>query len=196
MTEETLRRWANVELSRDEARDVYRWMVRCTSPELPTLLTGLLRERREREADAALRQRGSTWPELVQRWAQLLADGAASWTEPGLMPMPASVDDEAPRPQVWLEERDGATRVRVDIEEDAEVTVFVTDDDGGAVRLPEASGRPREWVLPRMGARPTVWVAMGTASTPEPADVLEQLAQRTDDDDVAVVALRWTDRQT
>lgn len=199
MNEATLRRWANDQLSPSETRDVYRWMVRCTDPQLPVLLSGLMRERREREADQALVARGPGWRELVARWSQLLTDGVAAWAEPGAALQLASTDTQAaPLPDVRIEERSGGVVLVVDVDASTDTAVFITDDDGGAVRLAPSGGqRPQEWPLPQAGARPTVWVFLGDPLPVAAAgSTLDELMALTDAPDVRVVALRWTDDAT
>ena len=69
MTEETLRRWVRGQLPPAERREVSRWMLRCTDPELPELLQALTREARDeaRDADLIAQGRGA----LVRAWRAL-----------------------------------------------------------------------------------------------------------------------------
>lgn len=190
MNEDRLRRWADNALTPEEAREVYRWMVRCTDPDLPLVLSGLMRERREREADRGLSGRGAFWGRLVEGWQRLVGEGHALWTQPGLGPLPAALED-AVAPEVWLDEgQDGAVVLELDVAAELQVVVFVSDDRPSLIEVFRGRGGRRTIGLPKVGSRPTAWVFVGKvlASGMDAAASLEVLL---DDLEVSTTALRW-----
>lgn len=192
MNEDTLRRWANDALPPEEAREVYRWMVRCTDPDLPFLLSGLLRERRDRVADRTLAAQGGFWQSLVERWADLLDAGAALWTQPGLAPVQASVDSARQAAEVWLEDpdEDGSLELELDTDPGIEVAVFLTDDSPTLVEVYWGAGGRHTIPLPAHGARATAWVFMGSGLARQ-ADAPSTLQALLASTALQSVALRW-----
>jgi hypothetical protein len=194
LTEETLRRWMNGELSPSESREVARWIVRCTSPELGPLLRALAREREEAEADRTLLSFAPHWRALVEKWIALLTTGAAGWTSPDAGLVLASLAPETASSWCRLRESDDGVQVIVDGDPDLEVAIYLTADDARARRVvPPTDYADVTWpiLLEQVGAdRPTLWTVRGR-SLPRDPDPLTELLAALDRDDVEVRALRW-----
>ena len=189
MNEDTLRKWVNDELVGDEELAVYRWMVLCTSPELPTVLDGLIRERKEREADARLLGLGSFWSRLVERWDDLVNSAQAGWVGPGVDLAPASVDGPPMAP--WARLTDD---LYVEVEVGGlEVAVYISTDAPAVRRLSaEATNSTRFEVAYAGESRPTIWAVRG-AALPVAQSAQEQLALALAQSDVEVLGIRWQD---
>jgi len=191
-----LRRWMNGELSPSESREVSRWIVRCTSPELGPLLRALAREKEEAEADRTLLSRAPHWRSLVEKWTALLTAGAASWTSPDAGLVLASLAPEAASSWCRLRESDDGVQVIVDGDSSLEVAVYLTADDALARRVVAPTGYADvTWpmLLEQVGAdRPTLWAVRGR-SLPRNPDPVVELLTALDRDDVEVQALRWDD---
>ncbi len=166
MNEATLRRWVRGELAPGERREVSRWIVRCTDPNLGPLLHGLAIEATEERADAALSARGGPWRRLVASWRALVDAGLAELStgaEPSLILADLGVEDAGPA--LRLVERDGALfaalRLREELAE-APVTLFLSDDDGRVEVLTSAEvGDERLAPLPDpLGPRATIWAVL------------------------------------
>lgn len=184
MTEEMLRRWASGELDPTERRAVTRWVVRCTDPDLPVVLHGMLRESRESTADAALRQVDALWGRLVDAWGALLDAGQAEWTVPEGGLVLASVGGP------WVRIDDGPTVV-VEPTDD-EVVLYLTDDRPMVQRLHGPGAAPTGQIaLPTPDGRTTLWAIRG-AGLPRRPDAREELLAALDVG--TVVALRWDGR--
>lgn len=160
MTEAELRAFVRNELPSDERKNVARWLVRCTDPDLPVLLQGLVREYRDEQADAALRSAGRSG--LVDAWEALLAAGRV-WTS-GLEPtlVPAA---EGGAPVLVIEVLGG---LRFVVAHPSEISVLVLTDDEGTRRVLAGPGRGplRGELAPPFGTRPTVWLMSGQSADP------------------------------
>lgn len=184
MTEERLRLWVTGALDPAERRAVTRWVVRCTDPDLPVLLHGMLRASRETAADAALRQVDAVWERLVDAWTALLDAGRAEWTVPEASLVLASVDEP------WVRIEDGPVVVVQAVE--GEVALYLSDDDPTVVRLHGPGAAPAQPIpLPTPDGRTTLWAIRGSA-LPRRDDVREELLAAIDAGDA--VALRWDGR--
>ena len=184
MTEEKLRQWVAGGLSPAERREVTRWVVRCTDPDLPVLLHGMLRESRETAADQALRGVDALWGRLVDAWTTLVEAGRAEWTVPDAPLVLASVDEP------WVRLEDGP---RVVVQQaDGEVALYLMDDRPSVQRLHGPGPAPAAALpLPTTGGRTTLWAVRG-AVLPRRPDVREELVAALDVGEG--VALRWDDR--
>jgi len=192
MNPQLLRRWANDTLSPPEKRQVYRWMVTCTDPDLPLLLHGMLRERREREADQRLSAQKGLWSSLVDHWHTLLDAGEAAWTTPGTAPVLATVDQAQEQPLASIEEpTDGKFTLALHTPPALQVTALISTDTPSVHLLCEGlPGGDHNLPLPAVGPRPTVWVFVGAAlpRAARPEETLKELLQA---EGVTVQALRW-----
>ncbi|MFT4628328.1 MAG: hypothetical protein ACI8PZ_007023 [Myxococcota bacterium] len=184
MTEDRLRLWALGALSGDERREVTRWVVQCTDPQLPVLLRGFVREAAEAEADRSLRGHGTAWARLVEGWHQLLDAASAGWADVDAGLVLASAPEEGP----WAELVPGPA-VRLSTSE--EVAVYLVDDRPSVVRVYGSGPGPGPNApipLPTPARRPTAWVARGVR-LPRDADVLTELLAALDTAEVQ--AFRW-----
>lgn len=189
MTEDRLRRWVLGQLPPDERREVSRWVVRCTDPDLAPLLAGMLREDAENRADDALGALGRAWRSLVEQWRALLDAGEAGWSG-GLSPTLASAGDPTPVVRVTTV----GTRVTVEVSDTAlEVAVYLTDDAGRCDRLippgPVVAAGASEFVV-SVGARPTVW-AFTAPALPRVSDPVDELNEVLRASDATRSAVRW-----
>ncbi len=189
LTEDLLRRWVLGRLPPQERREVTRWVVTCTDPNLGPLLDGMLRESEEARADAALASLGRAWAELVDRWRSMLELGAAGWSgvqspilaDAGVLAPAVHVTPVGHR--VLVEGRDSVV----------EVAVYLTDDTGRCERLVA----PGPWRAPgfqdfgvTVGARPTVW-AFTAAALPRAPDPVEELNAALRTPGAVANAVRW-----
>lgn len=194
MNEANLRRWVRGELGPAERREVSRWIVRCTDPNLGPLLHGLAIEAAEARADAALAARGGLWSRLLASWSALLDAGLAELTvgaEPSLIL--AELPAEATEPALRLVERGGALvavlSLPVAIADDP-VAFFLSDDVGQVQVLTGTSGeRERHAPLPdALGPRTTIWAVIGTSNLE--GDAATMLATALEQPERRVLALR------
>ena len=168
---------------------MYRWMVTCTSPDLPLLLGGMLQDRRDRAADARLRTRGTFWSALIDRWRELLDSGGAGWADGSSELVPASATSTATRSWAWIGDEDSGLTVAF-ASSLTMVAAYLVRDDGPVVRLVAPGPTPARPVsVPAGGERPTVWVFRGLAlgSAGEASAEMENHLGR---DDVEVLAFR------
>lgn len=188
MTEETLRRWVRGQLPPAERREVSRWMLRCTDPELPELLQALTREARDEAQDADLIAAGRE--ALVRAWRALLAAGQAGLSvgeAPALVL--AGVGPGAPPPLLSLRVEGDRLRLDLHLPEAAEVALWASRDLGPPQALlsprPLASGPHANRVsIDASADRLTLWLLRG-------AGLPETLEEALEAPGVEVTALRW-----
>lgn len=198
MTEDLLRRWVRGELQPAERRDVSRWIVRCTAPDLGPLMQAIALEHRDEQRDAALSARGGVWPRLLVRWNALLDAGRAYATlgdDAGVVL--ASVGTAAdPRSPLTIVVDGAGARVTFALSPAPspaiEVALYLTDDDGVVSRLiaPTALTGSLSAPLPATsGPRATVW-AISASAIPRDNDVAIELDRATDAPGAQVWAVR------
>lgn len=195
MNEDRLRQWVRGQLSPTDRREVTRWVVLCTDPDLGPLLEGLTREFHEEQAQTRLRGFGAQWQALVDCWTALLDAGSAGLLGPGARPALASADRQAP----WLTLAGASTGVRVTVGHSVGsfVALVLTDDQPQArlLRAPApVATDPFTVDAPHpQAARPTLWGLRG-AQLPQTADPLQLLLLALDDPHVEAVSIRWDPR--
>lgn len=189
MTEDRLRRWVLGQLAPDERREVTRWVVQCTDPDLGPLLAGLLRDAEERRADDDLRRAGTLWSSLVDKWNALLDLGAAGWSAgPGLT-LARATGPATP----WAEAVPNGEQLTVRLAPTSlDVLVVVTDDTGRVIELHAPGPTQGEALHLVVGSvpRPTVWAVRG-AQLPRGSDPLGSLVSALERADVERVVVRW-----
>ena len=186
MTQDMLKQWAAGTLSHSQERDVARWMVRCTDPELPRTLHGILREQRESAADVIQSRLGQAWQQLVDTWDALLDAGSAGWTQPGMGLQVASLQGPAEQADALVLSDD---QVAVAVAGDEPVIVVVTDAQGAVIELPRSSDGPTK-VPTDLQGRPTVWLIRGHEGS---VGTVEELHTAVTSPTARVTALRWRD---
>lgn len=77
MNIDMLRKWVRDELDPLRRREVGRWMLRCSDPQVPEIMHGLVREYEEEIADIALRTRAPGRSFVADLWHRLLESGRA-----------------------------------------------------------------------------------------------------------------------
>ena len=197
MTEDLLRRWVRGELQPAERRDVSRWIVRCTAPDLGPLMQAIALEHRDEQRDAALSARGGVWLRLRVRWNALLDAGRAHVSlgdDAGLVP--ASVGAAADVMPLTIVVEDAGARVTFALfpapAAPIEAALYLTDDDGHVSRLIAAAviaGPLSAHIPATAGARATVWAVCASA-LPRDSDVAIELDRAVD----APGALVWAAR--
>lgn len=78
MNLETLRQWVRGELDPATRRQVGRWILRASNPDLPEILYGLVREFEHEQADLTLVDRSPGRAFVVDLWRYLLDQGQAT----------------------------------------------------------------------------------------------------------------------
>jgi len=192
MTEEMLKRWTRGELRGEERREVTRWVVRCTDPQLPVLLQGMIREARYEAADQGLASRGGLWSRLVEAWGTMLEAGRAGLTT-GLGPslVLASDDEEVPA-EVLSVRLMPAPEVQLRLSESTEAAIYLSSDEGDCVRLwgPAPAQADVAAPIPDLaGGRTTLWAVWGEG-LPRRAEALEELLAALSEPGVTREALR------
>lgn len=151
MTEERLLRWVRGELSARERLDVAEWLVRCSDPRLPEVLSGMIRAVEEERADALLRAK-PLGAALASAWSRLWEEARALFDSPA-GPLLASVGPpfkwewrEGELWALWLDD----TPVRFVLSDDSgEIVDLGEPDDVGDMRLGASAGsRATLWALP------------------------------------------------
>jgi hypothetical protein len=171
MTEDIIRRWMRGDLRGAERRDVTRWVVRCTDPDLAVLLHGLSLEITDEARDAALNARGPFWARLSDAWRSLLDAGRAQATlglDAGLVLARATDDAKAATLTLLRDSTGVVATFRPDpARASSRTVVMVVTDDGGTVQRLAVQGDGIAWVarLPEpLGDRTTVWAALSPPS--------------------------------
>ena len=175
MDEATLRSWVRGELDKTRRREVTRWMLRCDDPRLPDVLSGLITEWEEEQADERLLARlpGLGW--LTEAWERLLDAGAATFQPPvAALATLAGAGDE-----LVLVRGDEGVYPLLTLDGAAEVAAWVTDDADGVTLLEPPRPRPAgrhalaAWRADPDDGRVRFWVAVGAGV---PQDLEEALA--------------------
>jgi len=155
MNEQTLRAWVRGELSAPERRDVTRWIIRCSDPQLPAVLEGLAVEARESSAERA-------WSELTEAFYRLLDQGRAFLQGAHLGPVVlASADERPSEPVVLLPDGDQ----HITIQHPPGTRLVLSQPDGDVARIPER--------IPTPAAGSVVWAI--AAETPVAQDAHDDL---------------------
>ena len=196
MDELTLRAWVRGTLSPARRREVTAWMLRCTDPDLPILIHGLIREQEQEQSDAALLARAPDAGWLVDAWHRLLELGAATWEtlasdEPQLAVLAAG-STNGPVFAV-IEEGDGVARFRIRPGLVGQFVLVVTNDrlEEELLLPPTRSSELSEdripgWQVQEGDGRTTFWFAVGDA----PPSELRELVQASASGDVQLHAVR------
>ena len=194
MNEQTITRWARQQLSSQERRELFTWMVTCTDPDLPVLVQGILRHERETQADTALQALGREWSRLTEAWQRLLDGGSAGWVEPGPALSFASIDDEDEEWAHLDHHADGTLRAVTSLPWGTPVRAWLTSDDGDVRELMAEDDRGVVvFSLPISGApRPTVWLVRSPPALPG-TSAIQDLTVALGSQPKDICALRWTD---
>lgn len=203
MNVEMLRRWVRNELDRDARREVGRWMLRSTDPQLPSLLQGLIKEHEEEVADAAL---CSKWPGrafVIDLWSRLVGEGRATFEalRPAELAGGAVLGTAASGSGLAFRRVGDEVVIDVTIAEDSRnVALLATTDLGeehvlfGPSSLPAGTHvNVARWTPESEEGRVVVWLALVAVSAP--LDELRTLASINTlavRGDAEVLAARWS----
>lgn len=192
MNEALLQRWLRGDLPAQQRREVSRWIVRCTSPELAPLLHGMLQHQRDEAADAATLTRFPSLSSIVTLWHRLLTQGKATLHSGEEALVLAALELEVQPVRIALERLDDRVVARIELTKPGDQTLLLlrSSDDGAIERIARISPPLPTLVRVELGPaatpRLTLWVAL-SKDPPTRDDPQEELLAQPD----GLMALRW-----
>lgn len=192
MNEELLQRWLRRDLPPVQQREVSRWLVCCTSPELGPLLHGMLQHHRDEVVDSVQVIKFPAFSAVISLWQRLLTQGRATLDAGGDALVLAEHEAVARPLQVSLERINDRVLAQIELTSPGHQTLLLlrSSDDGAIERLarmsPPLPTLVRVELGPAAAPRLTLWVAL-SKDPPTRDDPREELLAQSDE----LFALRW-----
>ena len=173
---ESLRRWVRRELPPDERREVGRWMLRSTDPDLPGILQGLVREHEDELADAAVALRKPSWAVVLELWRTLQQTGQTivEALRPPDLAGGAVLAPSAQGAALSFRRDSGEVVVDLVLQDRARVALFGTTDQpeefllmSPTVLEPGPHVDVTRWTPEDADGRVTLWLVMAEPQDPE-----------------------------